>query len=55
MAVKGRRIELRGKRGMVDGLVNPGWEACHIENQWPREERGQHLQMPLMRILGGRK
>lgn len=37
MAGKGRRIELRGKRKEVNVLLNAGWEACHMESQWPRE------------------
>lgn len=37
MAGKGRRTELRGKRNEVDVLLNAGWEACHMESQWPRE------------------
>lgn len=37
MALKGRS-ELRIKRDVVDALLNPGWKACHMESQWPREE-----------------
>lgn len=48
----------KGKKNWAQSKEGHGECATglrHVESQWPREETAQHLQMPLMRILGGRE